>query len=221
MGEPKSVFKPPPPGVPSVPKPQPSSGNQASSSSITERIKAPPPYDVTAPPAYSQGVFKSPLSAKPILMIATQKYGGKALPPNITRPDIPKPITGILPQTVPKAPPPMVPIGPPLPEGQAPPYAVPRQEEQLSVPPKWALGKFNKVHRDQAHKLPPILAPLPMPPPHPVGAAAPRQTTERTSSSTNLPDSLTPTQAASRTDLTTIAIHPGPSSLRLILLPRR
>ena len=32
----------------------------------------------------------------------------------------------------------------------------------------------------------------------------------RTSSSTTLPDSLTPTQAASRTDLTTIAIHPWP-----------
>ena len=111
---------------------------------------------------------------------------------------------------MPKAPPPMVPIGHPLPEGQAPPYAVPRHEEQLSVPPKCALGKFNQVHRDQAHKLPPILAPLPMPPPHPVGAAALRQTTERTSSATILPDSLTPTQAASRTDLTTIAIHPWP-----------
>jgi hypothetical protein len=103
-----------------------------------------------------------------------------------------------------------VPIGPALPEGQAPPYAIQQVKESSAVPPRWALCKFKHVHRDQAHKLPPILAPLPMPPPHPVGAAAPRQTTERTSSSTTLPDSSTPTQAASRTDLTTIAIHPWP-----------
>ena len=150
------------------------------------------------------------MTAKPILMIATPKPGGKALPPNITRPDIPKPITGILPHTVPKAPPPVVPIGPPLPEGQAPPYAVPVQEERFSAPPKWALGRFQQILRDQVHKLPPVLAPLPMPPPHPVGAAAPRPTAARISSVTIAPDYLTPTQAASRRDLTTIAIHPWP-----------
>ena len=122
MGEPKSVFKPPPPGVLRFPK-QPPSGNQASPPSNTEKLKAPPPYNVTADPAYSQGVYRSPLTAKPIL-------GSKALQPTITRPDIPKPVTGILPHTVPKAPPPVVPIGPPLPEGQAPPYAVQVQKQK-------------------------------------------------------------------------------------------
>ena len=145
-------------------------------------------------------------------MIAIPKFGGKALPPFIVRPDIAKPITGVLPQSVPKPPPPMVPIGPPLPEGQLPPYAIPTptQEDQLSVPPAWAHCVFSQVDREKVHTLPPVLVPLPAPPPRPIGEAPPRHTSQRASSSTTLPESLTPTQAASRTDLTTIAIQPWP-----------
>ena len=207
---PKAVFKPPPPEVPVLPKPHPPTGNGASPPSSQAVFKAPPPHDVTAPSAYIQGKYRGPVARQPVLMIATPKFGGKALPPNIVRSDIAKPITGVLPQSVPKPPPPMVPIGPPLPEGQLPPYVVPKPEEQLSVPPVWAKGVFNQVARDQVHTLPPVLAPLPMPPPQPVGEAPAKQTSYRLPSTT-LPDSLSPTQAANRADLTTIAIHPWPA----------
>ena len=108
-------------------------------------------------------------------MIATPKFPAKSLPPSVVRPDIAKPVTGVLPSIPgtlgiqgvtanPKPPPPMVPIGPPMPEGQLPPYAIPKQpeqQEQLSKAPAWAHGVFSKVERDMVHTLPPVLAPLP------------------------------------------------------------
>ena len=152
-------------------------------------------------------------------MVATTKPAAKALPSNFTRPPT-LPVPETLLQTVPKPPPPPVPIGPALPEGQAPPYAVQQVKEPSAVPPRWALCKFKQVHRDQAHRLPLVIVDLPKPPPPAVGAASSSlpsflsrqpQPTQRASSSTTLPENLTPTQAASRQDLTTIAIHPWPS----------
>ena len=103
-----------------------------------------------------------------------------------------------------------------MPEGQLPPYAIPtqqqqqeQQQQQLSKAPAWALGAFSVVEREQVHTLPPVIAPLPAPPPRPIGEA-PRPSSQRPSSSTIPPESLTPTQAASRKDLATIAIQPWP-----------
>ena len=183
-------------------------------SSSAEKYKAPPPCNYTAPPAYSREAYRSPLSAKPILMVATTKPVAKALPSNFTRPPTP-PVPETLLQTVPKPPPPPVPIGPALPEGQAPPYAVQQEEEPSAAPPRWALGRFKQVHRSEAHRLAPVVADLPRPPPPAVGSASsrlPKQPpAQRASSSITLPEDLTTAQAARRQDLTTIAIHPWPS----------
>ena len=152
-------------------------------------------------------------------MVASAKHAAKTLPSNYIRPPAP-PVPERLLQTVPKPPPPPVPIGPALPDGQAPPYAVQQVDTPSSVPPKCALGRFKQVHRSEAHRLAPVVADLPRPPPPAVGAASsrlpsflPKQppATQRKSSSTTLPEDLTPAQAARRQDLTTIAIHPWPS----------
>ena len=161
-------------------------------------------------------------------MTATSKFPAEALPPSVVRHDITRSVTGVMPSmsctssciacvtAKSKPPPPSVPIGPAMPEGQLPPYAIPtqqqqqeQQQQQLSKAPSWAVGAFSVVERDKVRTLPPVIPPLPAPPPRPIGEA-PRPSSQRPSSSTIPPESLTPTQAASRQYFTTIAIQPWP-----------
>ena len=70
------------------------------------------------------------------------------------------------------------------------------------------MGLFSSVERDTRHTLPPVISSLPTPPPRRIGEAP--TPPSRKPPPPIPPDRLTPTQAGSRTGLTTISIPQWP-----------
>ena len=149
---------------------------QASSPSAKVVFKAPPPSVIP-------GIPKPPPPGLPTVMVTSPKHPTKAPPPTLVLPDITRPVTGVIPfipgvTAKSKPPPPTVPIGPAMPEGQLPPYPIPKQTQQQPKAQPWQCGAVSVVARDHLHESPPVIRSLPTPygpimlPPRRIGEAS-------------------------------------------------
>ena len=119
---------------------------QASPPSPKVVFKAPPPSVIPGTP-------KPPPPGLPTVMATSAKHPTKAPPPTLVRPDITRAVTCVLP-SIPgvtaksKPPPPTVPIGPAIPEGQWPPYPIPKQAPQQPKHAQWQCGGTSVLTRE-------------------------------------------------------------------------
>ena len=137
--------------------------------------------------------------------------------PIISRPDIPRTVSGILPATAgftakAKPPPTTIPIGRARPEGQPPPYPKAKLPDVKAPPPPPCSDAVSAVPRERIHELPHVARDFvgpPRLPPGPIGAASSSSGSQPKAAwkpPPPLPSSMWVHNEARRADLTAIAI---------------